>query len=83
MTVLPANYVNMVPLTNMSMRAGGNNPGRTYRYYTGPVRPAAHAFLRGLGSALVLDWVNGWANNDCSGAAVGVRVRPELHHVQD
>jgi beta-D-xylosidase 4 len=47
-TVLPANYVNLVPLTNMSMRAGGNNPGRTYRYYTGPVRPAAHAFLRDL-----------------------------------
>jgi hypothetical protein len=46
-TVLPANYVDMVPLTNMSMRAGGNNPGRTYRYYTGPVRlPAAgHSFL--------------------------------------
>ncbi|ELR20723.1 betaxylosidase [Acanthamoeba castellanii str. Neff] len=35
-TVLPANYVDMVPLTNMSMRASGNNPGRTYRYYTGP-----------------------------------------------
>lgn len=35
-TVLPKEYVNMVPLTNMSMRAGGGNPGRTYRYYTGP-----------------------------------------------
>lgn len=34
-TVYPANYVHQVPLTNMSMRAASNNPGRTYRYYTG------------------------------------------------
>lgn len=35
-TVFKKEYVDMVPLTNMSMRAGGSNPGRTYRYYTGP-----------------------------------------------
>jgi len=34
-TVYPGNYVNQVPMTNMSMRAAPNNPGRTYRYYTG------------------------------------------------
>lgn len=31
-TIYPANYVNLVKMTNMSMRAG---PGRTYRFYTG------------------------------------------------
>jgi len=34
-TIYPENYPDLVPLTNMSMRAAINNPGRSYRYYTG------------------------------------------------
>lgn len=41
-TVYPANYVNQVPLTNMSMRAAVNNPGRTYRYFKGQVPKLTH-----------------------------------------
>jgi len=45
-TQYPAAYVNQVPMTNMSLRAyesenyNTNNPGRTYKHYTGtPVFP--------------------------------------------
>ena len=34
-TQYPANYVTQVPMTNMSLRPGENNPGRTYRWYSG------------------------------------------------
>jgi hypothetical protein len=36
-TTYPANYVNLVPETDMGMRpnATSGNPGRTYRFYTG------------------------------------------------
>ncbi|KAF2100043.1 putative xylan 1,4-beta-Xylosidase [Rhizodiscina lignyota] len=34
-TQYPANYIAQVPMTDMSLRPGPNNPGRTYRWYTG------------------------------------------------
>ncbi|KAF1989469.1 glycoside hydrolase family 3 protein [Aulographum hederae CBS 113979] len=34
-TQYPANYVSQVPMTDMSLRPGPNNPGRTYMWYTG------------------------------------------------
>ncbi|XP_031130866.1 beta-D-xylosidase 1 [Ipomoea triloba] len=37
MTWYPENYVQKVAMTNMEMRAGGGYPGRTYRFYKGPV----------------------------------------------
>ena len=35
MTWYPADYVNQVPMTDQSMRAGAGNPGRTYKFFTG------------------------------------------------
>ena len=32
-TIYPADYVNQLPMTDMSFRSP---PGRTYRFYTGP-----------------------------------------------
>jgi beta-D-xylosidase 4 len=32
-TQYPSNYVHQVPMTNMSLRPGENNPGRTYKWY--------------------------------------------------
>ena len=40
-TMYPADYVNQVPMTNMSLRPGPNNPGRTYRWYNDAVLPYA------------------------------------------
>ncbi|KAF3490449.1 hypothetical protein F2Q69_00056106 [Brassica cretica] len=37
MTWYPQDYVAKVPMTIMAMRAYGNYPGRTYRFYKGPV----------------------------------------------
>jgi xylan 1,4-beta-xylosidase len=39
LTQYPANYVDEVPMTNMSLRPGPDNPGRTYRWYSNPVIP--------------------------------------------
>lgn len=39
-TWYPADYVNQVPMTDQSMRPSANNPGRTYKFYSGtPVYP--------------------------------------------
>lgn len=39
-TWYPANYVNQVPMTDQNMRPSAENPGRTYKFYTGkPVYP--------------------------------------------
>ncbi|OCT45338.1 putative exo-1,4-beta-xylosidase bxlB [Cladophialophora carrionii] len=38
-TQYPAGYVNDVPMTDMSLRPGPNNPGRTYRWYEDAVVP--------------------------------------------
>ena len=38
-TQYPADYVNEVPMTDMSLRPGTDNPGRTYRWYNDPVLP--------------------------------------------
>jgi len=50
-TILPAEYVNQIPLTDMNMTDG---PGRTYRYYTGtPIWP----FGWGLSyTTFTIDW---------------------------
>lgn len=37
MTWYPQSYLAKVPMTNMAMRASGGYPGRTYRFYNGPV----------------------------------------------
>ena len=43
-SLFPEDYVNQVSLTNMSMRPGHRNPGRTYRFYTGvPLWPFGHS----------------------------------------
>jgi beta-D-xylosidase 4 len=33
-TQYPADYVNQIPITNMSLRPGSGNPGRTYKWYS-------------------------------------------------
>jgi hypothetical protein len=49
-TLYPANYVNQVSMFDMGMRpnASNGNPGRTYRFYTGP---AVYDFGTGLSYA--------------------------------
>ncbi|XP_010679361.2 probable beta-D-xylosidase 2 [Beta vulgaris subsp. vulgaris] len=37
MTWYPQEYLNKLPMTNMGMRSGPGYPGRTYRFYQGPV----------------------------------------------
>lgn len=37
MTWYPQDYIAKVPMTNMAMRSYGSYPGRTYRFYKGPV----------------------------------------------
>lgn len=34
-TQYPSDYIRQVPMTNMSLRPGENNPGRTYQWYNG------------------------------------------------
>nr|OQO26097.1 hypothetical protein B0A51_05827 [Rachicladosporium sp. CCFEE 5018] len=41
-TMYPADYVNQVPMSNMSLRSGPGNPGRTYKWYSGGVLPFAY-----------------------------------------
>ena len=41
-TQYPANYTDSVPLTDMNLRPGGKNPGRTYRWYNDSVLPFGH-----------------------------------------
>ncbi|KAK3633005.1 hypothetical protein LTR56_016053 [Elasticomyces elasticus] len=41
-TMYPADYVNQVPMTNMSLRSGPGNPGRTYKWYDDAVLPFAY-----------------------------------------
>ncbi|KAI1739129.1 glycoside hydrolase family 3 protein [Xylaria scruposa] len=38
-TVYPADYVNQVPLTDMTLRPSTSNPGRTYKWYNNSVLP--------------------------------------------
>ncbi|KAI1421300.1 glycoside hydrolase family 3 protein [Xylaria sp. FL1777] len=38
-TVYPADYVNQVPLTDMTLRPSSSNPGRTYKWYNESVLP--------------------------------------------
>ena len=43
-SLFPEDFVNQVALTNMSMRPGGHNPGRTYRFFAGkPLWPFGHS----------------------------------------
>lgn len=57
MTWYPQDYVAKVPMTNMGMRPYGGYPGRTYRFYKGPVVfPFGHGmsyttFTHNLGQA--------------------------------
>ena len=44
-TQYPADYIAQVPMTNMSLRPGENNPGRTYIWYNGT---ATYEFGYGL-----------------------------------
>ncbi|KAK0836018.1 hypothetical protein LTR73_000519 [Friedmanniomyces endolithicus] len=41
-TMYPSNYVNEVPMTNMSLRPGPGNPGRTYKWFNDAVLPFAY-----------------------------------------
>lgn len=38
-TQYPANYTELVPMTDMNLRPTGTSPGRTYRWYETPVQP--------------------------------------------
>lgn len=38
-TQYPADYVNQIPMSDMSLRPKGNRPGRTYQFYTNAVLP--------------------------------------------
>ncbi|TKA35676.1 hypothetical protein B0A54_12644 [Friedmanniomyces endolithicus] len=38
-TMYPSNYVSEVPMTNMSLRPGPGNPGRTYKWFNDAVLP--------------------------------------------
>lgn len=38
-TVYPADYVDQVPMTDMTLRPSDDNPGRTYKWYDGDVQP--------------------------------------------
>jgi beta-D-xylosidase 4 len=38
-TMYPASYVDAVPMTDMNLRPGPGNPGRTYRWYNDSVLP--------------------------------------------
>ncbi|RYP51943.1 hypothetical protein DL768_002819 [Monosporascus sp. mg162] len=38
-TVYPADYVDQVPMTDMSLRPSDENPGRTYKWYESDVQP--------------------------------------------
>lgn len=39
LTMYPADYVNEVPMTNMSLRPGTDNPGRTYKWFDNATLP--------------------------------------------
>jgi len=55
-TVYPANFANQVPETDMGMRPNGANPGRTYRFYTGPI---IYPFGQGLSyTTFTFEWSN-------------------------
>jgi len=57
-TILPGNYVNQVPLTDMGMRPNNRtgNPGRTYRFYNGT---AVYEFGTGLSyTTFNIQWTN-------------------------
>ncbi|KAI1476632.1 glycoside hydrolase family 3 protein [Daldinia eschscholtzii] len=41
-TQYPASYVDAVPMTDMTLRPGLSNPGRTYRWYDKAVLPFGH-----------------------------------------
>jgi beta-D-xylosidase 4 len=38
-TQYPANYTTIVPMTDMALRPSGESPGRTYRWYSTPIKP--------------------------------------------
>ncbi|KAH6624089.1 glycoside hydrolase family 3 protein [Chaetomium sp. MPI-SDFR-AT-0129] len=38
-TQYPANYTDAVPVTDMNLRPSETNPGRTYRWYSTPIKP--------------------------------------------
>ncbi|KAK0862997.1 hypothetical protein LTS02_006803 [Friedmanniomyces endolithicus] len=42
-TMYPSNYVSEVPMTNMSLRPGPGNPGRTYKWFNDAVLPFGYA----------------------------------------
>lgn len=41
-TMYPSEYVDQVPMTDMTLRPSNNNPGRTYRWYDQAVFPYGH-----------------------------------------
>jgi beta-D-xylosidase 4 len=38
-TMYPANYTTAIPMTDMNLRPSASSPGRTYRWYSTPVKP--------------------------------------------
>ncbi|OAA62902.1 beta-xylosidase [Niveomyces insectorum RCEF 264] len=55
-TQYPGSYIDAVPMTNMALRPGPGNPGRTYRWYDHAVLPFGHGlhytnFTAGFASA--------------------------------
>ncbi|KDQ58994.1 glycoside hydrolase family 3 protein [Jaapia argillacea MUCL 33604] len=62
-TQYPYNYVNEVPMTDMTLRPSATNPGRTYKWYSGtPV----YAFGTGLHyTTFSYEWIKAPASTYC------------------
>ncbi|KAK7056457.1 hypothetical protein VNI00_003012 [Paramarasmius palmivorus] len=57
LTQYPASYVNQVAMTNMNLRPGNSNPGRTYKWYNGQ---AVYEFGTGLHyTTFAFSWASG------------------------
>jgi beta-glucosidase-like glycosyl hydrolase len=68
-TVYPPDFVDQVPLTNMSLAPWANvNPGRTYMYYTGK---AEHEFGDGLSYSSFSVELAGSSSSSSSSSSIG------------
>lgn len=63
-TQYPANYVNEIPITDMTLRPSGNSTGRTYKWYSGePVVEFGHGLHY---TNFTLDWAEEPAQTEFS-----------------
>ncbi len=82
-TIFQQDYVNLVPLTDMNMRASNNNPGRSYRYYKGPVSVESFRYVALFLLILLTCTFQLWfVPKMCKGSTVGVWFRSQLYDLQ-